>query len=85
MTKHRVLAVRFNDATLAYEARCPDCKELAFMLTLEYQQALQLRVPLLAPHECQFLACTCLTDPYNCPKGRALVQAIHDRKTAQGD
>lgn len=29
--------------------------------------------------------CTCITDPYTCPQGQALAQAIHDRKTAQGD
>lgn len=80
MTRHKVLAVRYNDATMAYEARCPQCKEMAFMLTLEYQQGLQLKVPFLAPHECQFLPCTCKVDPYNCPQGQALAQAILDRK-----
>ena len=85
MTKHRVLPVRLNQATLAYEARCPDCGQLAFMLTLEYQQALQLRVPFLAPHECQGIPCTCVVDPYTCKQGQALVQVIHDRKNAQGD
>jgi len=85
VTKHKVLAVRFNDATLAYEARCPQCKELAFMLTLEYKLATHCRVPFLAPHDCQFIPCTCHVDPYTCLQGRALVQAIHDRKTAQGD
>jgi hypothetical protein len=85
VTKHRVLPVRYHEPTMAYEARCPDCKEMAFMLTLEYQQALGLKVPFLAPHDCQFLPCSCAVDPYTCMQGRALVQAIHDRKTAQGD
>lgn len=85
MTKHRTLPVRYQEATCAYEARCPTCGELAFMLTLEWRQVLGLRVPLLAPHECQFLPCTCSVDPYTCKQGQALVQAIHDRKTAQGD
>lgn len=29
--------------------------------------------------------CDCHNDPYNCPEGQAHAQAIHDRKTAQGD
>jgi hypothetical protein len=29
--------------------------------------------------------CECHNDPYNCPEGQAHTQAIHDRKTAQGD
>lgn len=85
MTTHRGLAVRWNDATLAYEARCPTCKEVSFYITLEYKLATHCRVPLLAPHECQFIPCTCKVDPYTCKQGQALAQAILDRKTAQGE
>lgn len=80
---HKVLPVRWNDATMAHEARCPDCRQLAFMLTREATAYGNFKVPFLAPHECPGPACTCKENPYDCPQGHALVASIHKRK--QGD
>jgi hypothetical protein len=77
-----ILPVRWNQATLAHEARCPDCGRLAFQLTREATLMTGTRAPFLARHECPN-QCTCSTNPYNCPQGQALVAAIHERKGNQ--
>jgi hypothetical protein len=61
-----------------YAARCRWCQKLVAFVTDEASYSYPDQA-LLTPvvHNCP---CTCSTNPYNCPQGQALVQAIHTRK-----
>lgn len=80
----RRLHYRKNHPTNRHEARCTNCLRLVAFISDEalYNHPEAELPSLLRPvlHNCP---CTCDVDPYTCPVGRALTNAILERKGNQ--
>lgn len=52
MLTNRILPVKYNEPTNAYEARCTRCEQLVYQLAAESPALLFMKPPQVWPHKC---------------------------------